>query len=347
MSDHSTELQLTKNGTRRVYAALCAVARMSGGVSTRQRDELCDYQDFLGIDDDLAEDLEDGASATELKVGKRADEQTFLMSAMIDMAVADGFLGGHEEKLLVAIGRRMGLDRAQLGLRVERALASRAVDFQSADPDLLAPPTRGVNNHATVDVASPFLDPWDSDSDPLLDPSEQDLFPVPARPTTYDQYSSLEEEPDLFDSGTMDGLEVLPDESRRAAPAFDVRESQLEMDSFFVSDDAQSPIELGASGIDEIDDRLLDSSQGFLEALGAAAQERGGSGSWAFEPSQPAQVTLPFEESALDQSSLILPSHVSSPLSRADDDDGLFAESGESFLDTAILEMVRGGPRAA
>ena len=82
----STELEPA--GLRRIYRVMCHVA---------------------GCDGDVAASEREGLAGEALEIGASEPERAALITAMVDVAVADRRLDGAERKLLVKIAKELGL----------------------------------------------------------------------------------------------------------------------------------------------------------------------------------------------------------------------------------------------
>lgn len=127
------DAEVTREGTRRVYSALCAMAHVEHRPTAAQRQELLDYQDYLGVSPWVAKLIEQQARRSpELRVGRRVSELELVMNAMIDMACADGSVSLAEGRLLARVNERAGWSREQVGAAIKRSLARQAAAAKAA-----------------------------------------------------------------------------------------------------------------------------------------------------------------------------------------------------------------------
>lgn len=157
------DAEVTREGTRRVYSALCAMAHVEHRPTAAQRQELLDYQDYLGVSPWVAKLIEQQARRSpELRVGRRVSELELVMNAMIDMACADGDVSMAEGRLLARVNERAGWSREQVGAAIKRSLARQAAAAKAAEPEPVREPAReaaGLFDESDVQaVAAPDLD---------------------------------------------------------------------------------------------------------------------------------------------------------------------------------------------
>jgi hypothetical protein len=147
------DAEVTREGTRRVYSALCAMAHVEHRPTAAQRQELLDYQDYLGVSPWVAKLIEQQARRSpELRVGRRVSELELVMNAMIDMACADGSVSLAEGRLLARVNERAGWSREQVGAAIKRSLARQAAAAKAApvvDEPVAARPVREQASEAS------------------------------------------------------------------------------------------------------------------------------------------------------------------------------------------------------
>lgn len=104
----STELEPA--GLRRIYRVMCHVAGCDGDVAASEREVLSAAAARFGLEAGEAEALErEGLAGEALEIGASEPERAALITAMVDVAVADRRLDGAERKLLVKIAKELGL----------------------------------------------------------------------------------------------------------------------------------------------------------------------------------------------------------------------------------------------
>ncbi len=113
------EREVSPNGARRIYRALCNLAWCDGDFAAREQRYLEEFRARFGIGPAEAAQLEDeGRRGVGLGVSKRAAEQELLARGMIAVTMADGKLTTEEQAKLVAFGKTLGLDAAALATRI-------------------------------------------------------------------------------------------------------------------------------------------------------------------------------------------------------------------------------------
>jgi hypothetical protein len=135
---HDGPEELTFEGTRRVYSALCAVAHVDGKVRPVVRAELETLQDYLGLPTLTADLLERDACRTrQLRIGRRPAELELLLGAMIDLAAIDGRVSTGERRLIDRVNQRAGWPAARLEAAITAALERSRAQAASAALRLL------------------------------------------------------------------------------------------------------------------------------------------------------------------------------------------------------------------
>lgn len=123
------------DGLRRVYAALCAVAHVDGRVTRAQREHLDDYRDYLGLGEIEAEALEDGARRSqELRVGKRPAELELVIPAMIEVAAVGGRVSPDALRLISRVNEKARWPRAKINELIALALERASTASSAASP---------------------------------------------------------------------------------------------------------------------------------------------------------------------------------------------------------------------
>lgn len=113
------ESEISPNGARRIYRALCNLAWCDGEFAARERRYLDAFRARFAIGAAEAAQLEDeGRRGVGLGVSKRPAEQELLAKGMIAVTMADGKLTTEEQAKLVAFGKTLGLDAAALATRI-------------------------------------------------------------------------------------------------------------------------------------------------------------------------------------------------------------------------------------
>lgn len=109
------ERQVSENGLRRIYRALCNLAACDGEVDPSEQRLLDAYCEEHGIGAEEASELEgEGRRGERLDVGKNPDERALMLEAMIDMAAADGVLDPQELKRLRRLSKLTGIGKDEL-----------------------------------------------------------------------------------------------------------------------------------------------------------------------------------------------------------------------------------------
>jgi hypothetical protein len=128
------DAEVSREGSLRIYAALCAVAHVEGRPSPAQRRLLVDYEEYLGLSAFTARLIEGQAlRSPDLRIGSRAPELELLMRAMIDMAAADGEISRREGRLLARVNERARWSRSRIEAAFDAALARVAEDEYLSD----------------------------------------------------------------------------------------------------------------------------------------------------------------------------------------------------------------------
>jgi hypothetical protein len=126
------DAEVSFDGLRRVYGALCAVAHVDGRITSAQREQLADYRDYLGLGEIEAEAIEEAArSSHELRVGKRPAELELVLPAMIELAAIGGRVSPDALRLITRVNEKARWPRTRINELIARAL-ERVADRSSA-----------------------------------------------------------------------------------------------------------------------------------------------------------------------------------------------------------------------
>lgn len=107
--------ELTPQGQRRIYRIMCNVAACDGSVAPSERALLEAAQGRFGLSAEEASALEaEGAAGESLEIGEEKSERDALISAMIEVAAADGRIDAAERKRLVRVAKQIGLTFQEL-----------------------------------------------------------------------------------------------------------------------------------------------------------------------------------------------------------------------------------------
>lgn len=112
--------RVSASGVRRVYRLLCHIAHCDHELHPRERALLDRYRQRFGLSLAEAASLEEEGKRREIRMGRHQHEQHMLMSAMVDVAAADGRLERSEHKRLLKVAGAIGLQQAELVALIRR-----------------------------------------------------------------------------------------------------------------------------------------------------------------------------------------------------------------------------------
>ena len=108
-------MALPEGAAQRIYRIMCNVATCDGHLDESERKVLDAAVSSFGLGAEEASALEAEGSAGEgIVIGEDPAERQALITAMIDVAAADGRIDSAERKRLVRVAKRIGLSPQEL-----------------------------------------------------------------------------------------------------------------------------------------------------------------------------------------------------------------------------------------
>jgi uncharacterized membrane protein YebE (DUF533 family) len=109
---------LPQESKRRIYQAMIFMARRPAGIVDADQVILNTYAKILGLEAE-AEALAEQAVGERVGLGKGASERDALLTALVDLAAADGVVDDRERRRLKRIFEKLGVDESGIFPSVE------------------------------------------------------------------------------------------------------------------------------------------------------------------------------------------------------------------------------------